>query len=261
MTHPQVPWQFQDMDNGFIRFSKGSIVPNRLSGKNVGSWSKGRSPKSFLAVWWSWGRLLPRSSAEWAELVWLIWFPLLKDGKGMTYTRLSHIWLLASLWTVAHQASLSTEFSRPRNWCFQIVVLEKILRVLCTARRSNQPILKEINREYPLEGLMLKLKLQYLGHLMGRADSFEKTQMLGKTEGRRRRDDRAWDGWIASSTWWTWVWVNSGSWWWTGRPGIPGVAKESDTIERLNWTELKAFRKLVMTAFYSMPHFFPKRSK
>ena len=127
MTHPQVPWQFQDMDNGFIRFSKGSIVPNRLSGKNVGSWSKGRSPKSFLAVWWSWGRLLPRSSAEWAELVWLIWFPLLKDGKGMTYTRLSHIWLLASLWTVAHQASLSTEFSRPRNWCFQIVVLEKTL--------------------------------------------------------------------------------------------------------------------------------------
>ena len=61
------------------------------------------------------------------------------------------------------------------------------MRVPCTARRSNQSILKEINPEYSLEGLMLKLKLQYFGHLMQRADSFEKTLMLGKIEGRRRR--------------------------------------------------------------------------
>ena len=62
-----------------------------------------------------------------------------------------------------------------------------VLRVPWTARRSNQSILKEISPEYSLERLMLKLKLQYFGHLMGRADSFEKTLMLGKTEGRRRR--------------------------------------------------------------------------
>ena len=61
------------------------------------------------------------------------------------------------------------------------------LRVPWTAKRSNQSILKEINPEYSLEGLMLKLKLQYFGHLMGRTDSFEDTLMLGKTEGRRRR--------------------------------------------------------------------------
>ena len=61
------------------------------------------------------------------------------------------------------------------------------MRVTWTARRSNQSILKEINPEYSLEGLMLKLKLQYFGHLMQRADSLEKTLMLGKTEGRRRR--------------------------------------------------------------------------
>ena len=61
------------------------------------------------------------------------------------------------------------------------------MRVSCTARRSNQSILKEISPEYSLEGLMLKLKLQYFGHLMGRTDSFEKTLMLGKIEGRRRR--------------------------------------------------------------------------
>ena len=72
-------------------------------------------------------------------------------------------------------------------WGFQIVVLEKFLRAPWTARRSNQSILKEISPEYSLEGLMLKLKLQYFGHLMRRADSLEKTLMLGKIEGVRRR--------------------------------------------------------------------------
>ena len=98
-------------------------------------------------------------------------------------------------------------------WCWR-----RLLRVPWTARRSNQSILKEINPEYSLEGLMLKLKLQYFGHLMWRADSFEKTLMLGKIEGRRR-DDRGWDGWMASPTWWTWVWASSRNWWWTGKPG------------------------------------------
>ena len=68
------------------------------------------------------------------------------------------------------------------NWCWR-----RLLRVPWTARRSNQSILKETSPEYSLEGLMLKLKLQYFGHLMWRADSFEKTLMLGKIEGRRRR--------------------------------------------------------------------------
>ena len=67
-------------------------------------------------------------------------------------------------------------------WCWR-----RLLRVPWTARRSNQSILKEINPEYSLEGLMLKLKLQYFGHLMGRTDSFQGTLMLGKIEGRRRR--------------------------------------------------------------------------
>ena len=67
---------------------------------------------------------------------------------------------------------------------------------------------------------MLKLKLQYFGHLMRRNDSFEKTLMLGRLEAGREGDNRGWDGWMASLTQWTWVWVNSGSWWWTGRPGV-----------------------------------------
>ena len=72
------------------------------------------------------------------------------------------------------------------------------MKVPWTAKRSNQSILKEISLEYSLEGLMWKL--QYFGHLMGRIDSLEKILMLGKIEGRRRRDDRELDGWVASPT-------------------------------------------------------------
>jgi len=103
---------------------------------------------------------------------------------------------------------------------FELWCRRRLLRVLWTARRSNQSILKKISPEYLLGGLMLKLKLQYFGHLMCRTDSLEKTLKPGKTECRRRRDDRGWDGWMASLTRWTWVWASSGSWWWTGKPGM-----------------------------------------
>ena len=76
---------------------------------------------------------------------------------------------------------------RQRIDAFELWCWRRFLRVPWTARRSNQSILKKFSPEYSLEGLMLKLKLQYFGHLMGRTDSFEKTLMLGKTEGRRRR--------------------------------------------------------------------------
>ena len=89
-----------------------------------------------------------------------------------------HVWM----WELDYKESWA-----PKNWCFWTVVLERLLRVSWTARRSNQSILKEISPEYPLEGLMLKLKLQYFGHLMWRTNSSEKTLMLGKTEGGRRR--------------------------------------------------------------------------
>ena len=91
-------------------------------------------------------------------------------------------------------------------WCWR-----SLLRVPWTARRPNQSILKEISPEYSLEGLMLKLKLQYFGHLMWKADSFEKTLMLGKIDGGEGNDDRGWDGWMATPTLCTWVWASSGS--------------------------------------------------
>ena len=122
-------------------------------------------------------------------------------------------------------------------WCWR-----RLLRVPWTIRRSNQSILKEISPGCLLEGLMLKLKFQYFGHLMWRAYSFEKTLMLGKIEGRRRRGWKGWDGWMASPTLWTWVWVNSRSWWWTGKPSMLQLMGSQrvghDWATKLNWTEL-----------------------
>ena len=122
-------------------------------------------------------------------------------------------------------------------WCWR-----RLLRVPWTARRSNQSIVKEISPEYSLEGLMLKMKLQYLGHLMQRASSLEKTLMLGKIEGESRRGWQRTDGWMASPTQWTWVWVNSQSWWCTGRPGVlQSMGSQTaghDWATELNWTEL-----------------------
>ena len=88
---------------------------------------------------------------------------------------------------------------------FRLWYWRRLLRVPCTSRRPNQSIVKEINPEYSLAGLMMKLKLQYFGHLTRRADSLQKILMLGKIEGRRKRGSRGWNGWMASPTQWTWI--------------------------------------------------------
>ena len=131
---------------------------------------------------------------------------------------------------------------RGRIDAFELWCCRRLLRVPWTARRFNQSILKEISPECSLEGLMLKLKFQYFGHLMQRVDSLEKTLMLGEIGGRRRRGrPRMRDGWMASLTRWTWVWLNSGSWWWTWRPGVlrfMGLQRvRHDWVTELNWTD------------------------
>ena len=147
----------------------------------------------------------------------------------------SHVWM----WELDYKESWMLKY-----WYVELWSWRRLLRVPWTARRSNQSIRKEISPEYSLEERMLKLKLQYFGHLMWRTDSLEKTLMLGKIEGRSRRDDRGWDGWMASLTQWTWVWVNTGSWWWTGRPGV--LQSRGSQRVRHNWaTEPKQKLKVL----------------
>ena len=119
---------------------------------------------------------------------------------------------------------------RQRIDAFELWCWRRLFRVPWTARRSNQSILKEISPGCSLEGLMLKLKFQYFGHLIGRADSFQKTLMLGKIEGRRRGRQRM--RWLDGITT-----LGVGD----GQEGLvwcsPWGHKESDMTERLNWTE------------------------
>ena len=129
----------------------------------------------------------------------------------------------------------------PKNSCFWTMVLEKTLESPLDCKEI-QPVHPKGDQSWVFTGrLMLKLKLQYFGHLMQRTDSFEKTRMLGKIEGRRRR---GWERirWLDGiTTWWTWVWVSSWSWWWTGRPGVllfmGSQTVGHDWVTKLNWTD------------------------
>ena len=100
-------------------------------------------------------------------------------------------------------------------WCWR-----RLLRVPWTARRSNQSILKEISPGCSLEGLILKLKLQYLATSCEELTHWKRLWCWEGLEAGGEGDDRGWDGWVVTPTRWTWVWVNSGSWWQTGRPGV-----------------------------------------
>ena len=124
---------------------------------------------------------------------------------------------------------------------FELWCRRRLLRLPWTARRSNQSILKEISPGISLEGIMLKLKLQYFGHLMWRVDSLEKLWCWEGLGAGGEGDYRGWDGWMASLTRWTRVWVNSRSWWWTGRPGVLQFMGSQrvwhDWVTELNWTE------------------------
>ena len=128
----------------------------------------------------------------------------------------------------------------PKNWCFWAVVLEKTLESPLGARRSNQSILKEISPGCSLEGLRLKLKLQYFATSREELTHWKRLWCWEVLGAGGEGDDRGWDGWMASPTWWTWVWVNSRSWRWTGRPGMlqfVGLQRvRHNWVNELNWT-------------------------
>ena len=130
-------------------------------------------------------------------------------------------------------------------WCWR-----RLLRVPWTARRSNQSILKEINPGISLEGIMLNLKLQYFGHLMWRVDWLERLWCWGGLGAGGEGDNRGWDGWMASPTWWTWIWVelrelvmDREAW----RAAIHGVTKSRTQLS--NWTDKSKY--LIFKALFS----------
>ena len=125
-------------------------------------------------------------------------------------------------------------------WCWR-----RLLRVPWTARRSSQSILKAISPGCSLEGMMLKLKLQYFGHSCKELTHWKRLWCWEGLGAGGEGDNRGWDSWMASPTRWTWVWVHSGSWWWTGRPGMLQFM-ESQRVRHnwateLNWTELNIY--------------------
>ena len=117
-------------------------------------------------------------------------------------------------------------------WCWR-----RLLRVPWTARRSNQSILKEISPEYSLEGLMLKLNT--LATWCEEWAHWKRPWCWERLKAGGEGDNRGWDGWKASLTQWIWVWVDSGSWWWTGRPSVlwfMGLQRVGqDWVTELNW--------------------------
>ena len=156
-----------------MKFKRGLLL-GRKAVKNLDSIFKSRATTFLTKV----------------HLVKAVVFPVIMYG---------YVWIC---WTIKKTEHRRTD-------AFQLWCWRRLLRVPWTAQTSNESILKQINPEYSLKELMLKLKLQYFGHLMQRTDSLEKTLMLGNIEVRRRRDDRGWNGWMTSPTQWTWIWANS----------------------------------------------------
>ena len=142
----------------------------------------------------------------------------------------------------------------------------KLLGVPWTARRLNQFILKEISPEYSLEVLMLKL--HYFGHLMWKTVHLKRPWCWERLKVGGEGDDRRWDVWMVSLTWWTKVWVTSGSWWWTGRPGVlQSMGSQrvgQDWVTELNWTEterLASLKVLICTAWIVVVYWVAKGSR
>ena len=144
------------------------------------------------------------------------WPPLLTLDVGyLLMATTPRTWGISSQLLQHHVWMRELDYKKAECWridTFELWHWRRLLRVPWTARRSNQSILKKISPECLLEGLMLKLRLQYFGHLMWRADSLEKTLMLERLKAGGEGDYRGWDAWMSSPTEWAWVWVNSGSW-------------------------------------------------
>ena len=169
---------------------------------------------------WAWEPFSPSiSSRQDSSLHDLPWVPKVRDITLPTKVYLVKTMVFPVVmygcesWTI--KKAEHQRINALKLWCW-----EKTLESPLDTRRCNKSILKEINPEYSLEGLMLKLKLQYFGHLMEETTHYKRPWGWERLKTGGEGDDRGWDGWMASPTQWTWVWAGSGRWW---RAGFPGV--------------------------------------
>ena len=146
----------------------------------------------------------------------------------------------------------SWTIKKAKHWrtdAFELWCWRRLLRVPWTARRSNESILKEISPECSLEGRMWNLKPQHLATWFEELTHLKRPWCWERLKAGGEGNDRGWDGWMALLTQWTWVWVNSGSWWWTGRPGVLWFMGSQrvghDWATEMNWTEHELDRILV----------------
>ena len=164
-------------------------------------------------------------------------------NRDITFPTKVHL-VKAMVFPVVMYGCESWTVMKPEYWridAFELWCWRRLLRVLWTASRSNQSILKEISPEYSLEGLMLwSWNSNTLATWCKELTQWRRPwfwERLKEGEG----DHRGWDGWMASLTWWTWVWVNSGSWWWIERPGVLRFMGSKrvghDWVTELNWTD------------------------
>ena len=123
----------------------------------------------------------------------------------------SHVWM----WELDYKESWA-----PKKWCFELWCWRRLLRIPWIERRSNQSTQKEISSEYWLEGLMLKVNCNTLVTWCEELAHWKRPWHWERLKVGGEGDDKGWVGWMASLTRWRWVWVNSRSWWWTGRPGV-----------------------------------------
>ena len=143
-------------------------------------------------------------------------------SKDITLLTKVHIFK-AVVFAVVMYGCESWTIKKTEGWridAFKLWCCRRLLKFPWTERRSNQSILREIYCEYSLEGLMLKVKLQYFGDLMQRANSLKRPWCWERLKAEGEEGDRRWDGWMASPIQWTWTWANSRRWWETGRPGV-----------------------------------------
>ena len=144
-----------------------------------------------------------------------------------------HVWM----WELDCEESWA-----PKNWCFWTVVLEKTLECLLDCKEIQLVHSKGNQSDYSLEGLMLSWNSSTLATWCEEWTHWNRPWCWEKLRAEGEGDDRGWDGWMASLTRWMWVWVNSGSWWWTGRPGVLQFMGSQrvghNWMTELNWTEI-----------------------